>query len=316
MKWGKLYCLIILSVISSSVFAGQYWSIAGDSGGVESKVIPDLSGTATSSTNDYSYFDSSHPFGPVYNYISMDITDAVFLNSQINYNTKGVLINIGFSFPFYNKNYTQLIVNDNGYLTFDLSNPASCCVDEGGDRMPSTSGDNDEPKALIAGMWGTNLWSNASLYKKILGTSPNRMLVIELRNYNYYSNDNDETSYQFHLYENGNIEIHYKSVDTTSGDGDVWYMERAIGIEDVTETKGLTYFLGYPSDLTSSRITSGLAILFTQNVSPTQVYLSRLLEDEKEKKDDSITDGSGSMNPMFFIVFGLLALIRFRVKFG
>lgn len=259
MKWEKYLYLVVFLMMHSSVYAGDLWRLGVN----ETSIAPDVSGKSTGADADgYYYIDSTHPSGPVFNYIAMTAGDAVFTNSQINYNSTGTLLNIGFSFPFYGSVYTQLIVNDNGYLTFDLLDPASCCTDEGGDYMPSTSSRYDEPKALIAGLWGTNLWSSASLYHKVIGTAPNRMAVIELRNYNYYPNDGDPTSYQFHLYENGTIEIHYQDIDYTTGEGNVWYMERAIGIEDETETKGLTYYLDYISQLSAKGIAAGLALRF------------------------------------------------------
>jgi hypothetical protein len=57
------------------------------------------------------------------------------------------VVPIGFSFPFYGINYTEVRVSDNGFLSFKTTGDAACCS---GQPIPTTGGPLDN---FVAGWW-------------------------------------------------------------------------------------------------------------------------------------------------------------------
>lgn len=84
---------------------------------------------------------------------------------------------IPFSFEYYGTDYTQYLVSDNGYITFDLTATTS---DPNNGSIPTTSGPNN---AIYAAWDDLELLSGAGTPDEIknytIGTSPNRIHVIQ-----------------------------------------------------------------------------------------------------------------------------------------
>jgi len=121
---------------------------------------------------------------------------------------QSVLIPIGFSFDFSNHVYTQVWISSNGYITFDSesSDPANVCLP-----------DENEPNNLIAPFWD-DLSAGATVKVLLLGTSPDRRLVIEWMDAGHGESSGSIT-FEMVLYEMNN-EIRFQYLDTVFGQPD------------------------------------------------------------------------------------------------
>ncbi len=123
---------------------------------------------------------------------------------------------IGFNFNFFCTDYTQFYISSNGFITFSSGQPNGCCS---GQNIPNSS----TPNNLIAFAWedidpgnGGQPSENLIRYETI-GTTPNRILIVDFFNVDHYSNGNNITV-QTLLYENGDkIEIQTSTMPTDGG---------------------------------------------------------------------------------------------------
>ena len=111
-------------------------------------------------------------------------------------------IPIGFSFPFYGTNYTNLVISTNGFISFDAAPGSGCCS---GQNIPNTSAPNN----LVALCWeDLNAAAGQITYFNL--SAPNRFVV----NFNGvpYLSGSGSVNGQIILYENGVIEVHNTSI--------------------------------------------------------------------------------------------------------
>jgi len=146
-------------------------------------------------------------------------------------------VNIGFNFPFYGINYSQLYFNTNGGITF-----GSGSYEYGSFDIPNTNAPNN----LIAPLWedlvvGSPDNSGAIFYSQG-GVVPNRYFILEWRAVTTYEGTS-AFSFEAILYENGDIVFQHQSLPAS------YYS--TVGIENSVGDEGLQYQLG----------SSGLSVL-------------------------------------------------------
>ncbi len=175
------------------------------------------------------------------------------------------LVNIGFSFPFYENSYTQLYFSTNGLISFGIEDTLFTSR-----PIPTPNfGDN-----FIAPFWddltvGTpgNPDNAGAIYTLQGGVTPDRYFIVEWRN---VTERLDSTAFSFEaiLYENGDVVLQYASLPPSfSSDGST------LGIENSTGTDGLQYFHG-----TSGLAPAPKAIRFSRPLNPVRrVYLPLVL---------------------------------------
>ncbi len=135
---------------------------------------------------------------------------------------------IGFTFTFNGQNYTTVSVNTNGFIWFGSSsfgsyvpNPISRSSTYTGSGVVSALGDD---------LKGDN--SNGELRIQTIGSAPNRVCVIQWKNWRRYY-QNNLYNFQIRLYETSNkIEIHYGSFTGTTSS---WY-SKEVGLRGATRT--------------------------------------------------------------------------------
>ncbi|MBK6990182.1 MAG: hypothetical protein IPH33_19135 [Bacteroidetes bacterium] len=131
--------------------------------------------------------------------------------------TYSAAIPIGFSFPFYGANYTDVHISTNGFISFDAGSGAGCCS---GQLIPNAT----TPNNVIAACW-TDLNTGAGGTIDYFNlTSPNRFVV----NYNgvsHYAGTPQVTS-QIVIFEDGTVQIHNTSINAQG--------TMTQGIEDAT----------------------------------------------------------------------------------
>jgi hypothetical protein len=144
-----------------------------------------------------------------------------------------VTLPIGFSFPFYNRVYTQVTVTANGLLFFEPSSAANSAADFPANvSIPNGA----EPNGFLAPLWddldgSTN--PNSELQTQALAGSNGQGLAVEFRDWNRAFGQFSLT-FQVRFWANGIIEFYYGQM-TGSGATD---LSATIGIEAPSGTAG------------------------------------------------------------------------------
>jgi len=151
--------------------------------------------------------------------------------------------NIGFPFSFYGQTYNQFWVDTNGYIS--LVDPNGSHWSNAGIPISAS------PNGIIAAFWD-DLVVGGNIYYQMLGTSPNRHLVVQwtsARRIGYTGNIN----FEIVLWENGNISLRYGAKSGNGSDG----QSATVGVENAGGTVGHQYSMnaGLLGDNTTLRYT-------------------------------------------------------------
>jgi hypothetical protein len=166
---------------------------------------------------------------------------------------------IGFSFPFYEKAYTQLYVSTDGLVTLENG-----VIDTSNQLLPH----DVKPNNLIAPLWMDLNTCHVrpctnKVFTKLL-SSPDRFVIQWTEVVRYGSTE--KQTFQVVLYKTGNIEFRYKTITGNLG-------EYTIGIEDRDGADGLTYsYNGSPP------ISSGKAVRFIRPAAAPRVKVTPLYQ--------------------------------------
>ena len=115
------------------------------------------------------------------------------------------LINIGFTFQFGGTDYTQWSCNSNGRVRLGSTAVSNYWVNPfTTSSLTNTSYGSDLPLLAAFGMDNTLAGSGVWVKYEVVGTAPNRMLVIEYRTPSEYDEDGDLVNYQIQLEETTN----------------------------------------------------------------------------------------------------------------
>jgi len=159
------------------------------------------------------------------------------------------LINIGFPFTFAGTTYSQFSCNSNGRVRLGTA------CSEYWDLPFTTLTDpdrNDLPFITAFGMDNTLGGTGSHVKYELVGTSPNRILVIEYRTPSEYDEDGDLVNYQIHLMEDSNrVRFVYGTTTAT------YFDDYQIGIASLATD----YLMINP--LTHSSFTSGTSTAFS-----------------------------------------------------
>ncbi len=170
--------------------------------------------------SNYSFSASSGTF--------TDITGGTNISSiQVDDGTSSILA-IGFTFNYCGVDYTKFKANSNGWITFDtLATPAGY-----NQRANNLSG-NTSHRPILAPLWDDISGVNGTASYITTGTSPNRVLTVEWKNYKWnWLATSASISFQVKLYEgSNNIEFVYRpeSANVYSGSASVGITDTASG---------------------------------------------------------------------------------------
>ena len=131
--------------------------------------------------------------------------------------TYSAAIPIGFTFPFYANNYTNVYISTNGFISFNAGSGSGCCS---GQLIPNATAPND----VIAACWTDLNTGSGGTIDYFNLTAPNRFVV----NYNgvaHFGGTTQVTS-QIVIFENGTVQIHNTSINAQG--------TMTQGIEDAT----------------------------------------------------------------------------------
>lgn len=147
-------------------------------------------------------------------------------------------IPLGFSFPFYDRTYTSVIVTANGMLFFE---PGGCSVATSSCDYPFNWAVPHpvEPNALVAPLWddlsGSHGAGAAGVVRHEAVAGPNGQgIAIEWSDWNHWSAlSSYHLTFQVRLWENGIVEFFYGPM---SGQGIA--LSATVGMEDPTGARG------------------------------------------------------------------------------
>ncbi len=114
---------------------------------------------------------------------------------------------IGFEFAFYGALYNDFYISSNGFITFSVNSGDGCCE---GQTLPASG----VPNNLIAFDWDDyDPESGGTIRYETIGTTPNRILIMDFDNVAHIDDNTQGTTTQVELFEGTNrIEIHATSI--------------------------------------------------------------------------------------------------------
>lgn len=206
----------------------------------------------------YSFIDSNDASGPVYEWI--DISDTG--NSSVMYNVDAwggddnfsEPVPIGFSFPFYGIDYTQMYIDTNGEILLEDNTWYEEFPDPGWDSdgnmfnyMYPIPGYTQMP-ALIAVYWDDLIAPEgiSDVYFQTFGEAPERYCVVQWDNLRFYAGTGGtpQLKFQVILYENGEFLMQYHTAQTGQTGSTVPHqngLSATVAIQNASADIGLCY---------------------------------------------------------------------------
>ncbi|MEI6761113.1 MAG: glycine-rich protein [Betaproteobacteria bacterium] len=155
-----------------------------------------LSSTGTGAPISGNYTVTSIPFAPV---------SGTPIAGPAGDDLLSGAIPIGFTFPYYGANYTNVYISTNGFITFDAAAGSGCCS---GLPLPLPGA----PDNLIATCWTDLNTGSGGTIDYFNLTSPNRF-VVRYNGVAHYAGTTQVTS-QIIIYQSGIIEIHNTNINS------------------------------------------------------------------------------------------------------
>ncbi|MGA9522628.1 MAG: CARDB domain-containing protein, partial [Myxococcaceae bacterium] len=211
-----------------------------------------------------------------------------------------ITIPLGFSFPYYGNNYTQVTVSTNGVLVFNDSGTSSYLSNR---AIPATSG---TPKNFITPWWD-DLEGHPGGQVRYLNPTPSE-IVIEYSNWGRCCTPSSSPtfSFQVHLYASGMFQVHY-GTKTGPAFSDVGHN----GFENSDGTLGGSFFACGGTSGGCADSTWPTNTLFTVGEAPiADIYVEQVNTSNRVKSGSNLTF---TVSPAFRN-FGLTAANNFHWK--
>ena len=157
-----------------------------------------------------------------------------------------------FDFYYYGRKVTHMRLSTNGYIVFGFGSATGNGVAYDNTTLP----DNAVPDSMAAVNWADWDLTNGTMWYDVIGTAPNRTLVIEWRDVESVEQGTENYKFEAVFYEtSNNILFQYDDVlESTSHD---FGNKSTVGVEHPTSLQAELYSFNTP-DLSNSQ-----AILFT-----------------------------------------------------
>ena len=166
-------------------------------------------------------------------------------SSQV-FNASAGPFDLGFSFPFYEFDYTQVYIGSNGFLSFGEGSTAS-------DNSPMPQ--DSPPDNIIAPFWDNLVIGgsyNSGVVSYMTGSDANgSFFAVNYVGVSRFDSPSDLLTFQVILYDNGDIVFQYNDLN-----GDL--TSATVGIEDADAADGLLYLHNAPG------LANGMAIEFSR----------------------------------------------------
>jgi hypothetical protein len=266
----------------------EYQDIAEKSGLVQEPIFQPLNrGQGGPDIYGHTWIDSDEPNGPSVDWIDISSVGTEIFPGEDNY----VNVPIGFSFPFYDNNYSDVFVCSNGLLTFGSGSTVYS-----NDPIPDT----DSPDNYIAPWWDDLSPQDGHVYY-YQDVANNRFIAsyVNVPNWNY----GGDLNFQAILYPDGDIDFNY----ATMNPGNDALNLSTIGLENVDASDGLqiVYNADYMHSNLSIAIRYGnwLSVLPSSGiVQPTETLNATVTFDASELTEGVYTgtlflDSNDPVNP-------------------
>lgn len=192
----------------------------------EEDTRPGLLGSGGPDGFGYTWRDSDHPGGPVFDWFDIGAIGTPVTFSSNDDGNSGPF-SIGFPFPFYGQSFSTVRICTNGWISFtDTSTSFSNTV------LPSSSA----PANLLAVFWDDLHIRNGN----VKYYSDGNRFVVQYTNVDQFSPQGESYTFQVILYRNGRIVYQYLSMTTNDLQG------ATIGIQNATRNDGLTVVFNAP----------------------------------------------------------------------
>ena len=195
-------------------------------------------------TFGHEWIDSDEPGGPSVDWIDISGVGTPVYLSDDDYEGP---ISIGFSFPFYENNYSTLYIGSNGVLTFGSGNTE--WVNTG---IPNSS----QPNNFIAMYWDDlRPPSGGNIYYYYDSTNSRFIVSFVGVPFYYFGGGTGSTTLEAVLYPSGDIYLNYG----TMNGGNQGLSDGTIGIENINASDGLqiVYNASYVHSNLSIHISAG-----------------------------------------------------------
>ncbi|MDY6918249.1 MAG: PKD domain-containing protein, partial [Chloroflexota bacterium] len=170
----------------------------------------------------YYWIDSDEPGGPLYEWIELQ---GAGTDSGIHVDDEAVAVDVGFDFQFYGESYSQVMIAEDGYLSF---------TDYGGSAYTNQPIPHDSiPNSIVAPFWDDHYTpAGGTILYDTMTVGERSLFVVEWHEVPLYGDPmGSSLTYEVVLTSDGEILFHYKTVS----DG----QSASVGIENAAGSDGL-----------------------------------------------------------------------------
>lgn len=205
----------------------------------------------------YTFMDSDYQGGPSFNWIDITSTGTPLNLGDDDY----TIVNLSFTFPFYDATYNFINIQSNGTVTFDSSYTGLS-----NDSLPTNA--YNGPKDIIAFYWSDQNPSSTSGHGQVYFQDFGTYAVVEFYEVPEY-NGSTYNTYEVILHQNGDIYMNYLSITDYSdetigiqdssayGSGNDWYLQYTYDGDPIVPHDSLTVYFARPVSVSESPISSG-----------------------------------------------------------
>jgi hypothetical protein len=190
--------------------------------------------------------------------------------------------NLGFNFSFYGRDFTQVWVSSNGFLTFERNANSGCC-------SGSAMGQGGGLPSMIAGFW-TDMYPSSGRVRTT-GAPGDRTFVFEHTGNEYARRGAIE--YQIHLSERS------QSVTLMLRNCNVASHTVGVGIQNSARNVGLTYLTGRSLSVTNRAVT------FIRNAPPSIVRIQPIVAYRSQRVQFLVAASDPDEDPLTLTASGL-----------
>ena len=190
--------------------------------------------------------NSNQPYQPLVGATTVPFVDG---------DDEGVLIPLGFSFPYLGQSYTHVIVDSNGFIIPAVASTSMClgafsgCLTNVG--MPSTA----TPNPIIAGFWNDLDVGASGTVRYLQGPGTFAVEYAAVQRYTSGAVSTNVVTFLIRLDASGTFTVHYGSL---TGAASVW--SASAGFENETGTLGANIIPGCVADCTTTQFVPNLLV--------------------------------------------------------
>ena len=249
--------------------------------------IPAVEGSGGPDAFGYTWIDSDEPGGPTYDWVEISDVGTPTFGAYSDDGNKGPF-EIGFSFPFYENEFTEFYVCSNGWLSFTNSSLRTYS------NQPLPNSGSSVPENLLAVWWDDMVVDPARVEGDIYYYNDGSRLIVQYEVRRIAAFDPPYYSFEILLYPNGRIVYQYRQFGTTLNSS-------TIGIQNATKDDGLTVVFNaeYAHPELAIQFSAGpkwLSVYPEAGVIPAGGYEDLTVYFDARELEDGLYEGEVSIN--------------------